>query len=268
MLRALLVLWRARLIILKNSYLRGTSARITTALIMTLIGGGSWGLYFLMQAMVRGLNSPHFRELLLQAAASRPSAALPLDITPYLEALPSLVLFFALFPLGLGVLSTLLSALFLSGDMELLLSAPVPTRAVFVAKFFGGLLTPYFLLLGLGGPFLLGYGRGMGYNWPYFPVVFLVLLLLPLLPAGASALLVMVVVRIVPARRAREMVGILGVLLGTGIWLISQFSPRLLSELSGVRASRGRSRRGHILPPASPETRRPEPPPACGGPSS
>src|SRR6185295_9808620 len=102
------------------------------------------------------------------------------------------------------------TSLYLSGDTDMLLVAPVPMRAVFVVKFFGGLIVPYILLFGLLGPALFGYGQGLGYGAAFFVMAILVLALLPLLPAGLGALLVMVVVRVVPARRAREIVSVIG----------------------------------------------------------
>src|SRR5947208_3344275 len=80
--------------------------------------------------------------------------------------------------------------------------------------FWRGLIVPYALLFFLLGPALIGYGQGMRFGAAFFVTAVLVLALLPLLPAGLGALLVMAVVRVIPARRAREIVSVIGGLFG------------------------------------------------------
>lgn len=221
MLNAIWVLTRARLQILRNSIWRGRLAGKLGALaLIVLIAFGAFGLYSFTRFVVRVLRSPDFMEVLREAAAQNPE--LPSDPAALLAAVPSLVLLGALALLVFSSFSSLLSSLFLSGDMDMLLAAPVPMRAVFVVKFFGGLVTQYLLLLALLGPILIGYGQGMGYGPLYHFCAVLALLLTPLLPAGIGALLVMAVVRVLPARRAREIVSVLGGLIGVAFYLLSQ----------------------------------------------
>jgi ABC-2 type transport system permease protein len=137
-----------------------------------------------------------------------------LDVTPFLQAVPALI-FTALF---LGILLTsfgvLLQALYLSGDMDFLLASPVPIRAVFVAKLLQAVLPNFGLIALFGLPVLFGLGISEGYNWLYYPLVLLVMIALALAAAGLSALLVMLVVRVLPPRRAAEILGFLGATLG------------------------------------------------------
>ena len=104
----------------------------------------------------------------------------------------------------------LLQTLYLSGDMEFLLAAPVPARAVFVAKLIQAVL-PNFLFMSLFNlPALIGLGIAQGYNVTYFVMLPVTLVLLMLAGAGISAMGVMVVVRVVPARRVAEVLGLVG----------------------------------------------------------
>jgi ABC-2 type transport system permease protein len=73
----------------------------------------------------------------------------------------------------------------------------------------------------------------MGYGPLYFTCAALTLLLLPLLPAGIGALLVMAVVRVLPARRAREIVSVLGGLIGISFYVISQFAREVAPAVAG-----------------------------------
>jgi ABC-2 type transport system permease protein len=228
MLNAILVITQSRLLIARNTFWRGKIGRkIFWVVAIVALGFASYGLYRLTGAIVAGLTSPTFVTILERFNQQNPQAPIPTDFRPYLLALPSIVLFFALILLVLTSFTTVLSSLYLSGDIDMLLAAPVPMRAVFVVKFFGGLLIPYLLLFFLLGPFLLGFGQGLGFGAAFFAAAVVVLLLLPLLPTGLGALLVMAVVRVIPARRAREIVGVIGGLVGVSWYILSQFSRQL-----------------------------------------
>jgi ABC-2 type transport system permease protein len=241
MFHAIGVLVRARLLIARNSFWRGKAARkIGLLALLVVLAFGAYGVYWLMSAAVRFFSSPRFLRALADAARQDPSLGLPTQITradiqPYLDALPSQVLFLALVMLVLTSFTTVLTSLYLSGDTDMLLAAPVPMRAVFIVKFFSGLLLPYILLFGLLGPALLGYGQGLGYGAPFFATTVLVLALLPLLPAGLGALLVMLVVRVVPARRAREIVSVIGGLFGASWYILNQLAPSVAPQIANVR---------------------------------
>jgi len=136
-----------------------------------------------------------------------------MDVTPFLQAMPVLI-FTALF---LGILlssfGVLLQALYLSGDMDFLLSSPVPIRAVFVTKLLQAVLPNFGLIALFGLPVLYGLGLAGHYNILYYPLVLLTMIALALAAAGLSALLVMLVARVFPARRAAEILGFIGAIL-------------------------------------------------------
>ncbi|NJN19342.1 MAG: hypothetical protein HC822_25365 [Oscillochloris sp.] len=185
MLNAVWVLVRARLLIIRNTLWRGSlRSKIGLVALLGLIGLGAFGLYGLSRVIAAGLRSEEFAEILREAAAVTPE--LPSDITPYLTAVPGAALFGALVLLVLSSFGGLLNTLYLSGDIDMLLVAPVPMRAVFTVKFFAALGPLYAALLGLLGPALIGYGLGLGYGAGYVIMALLVLLLLPLIPAGSA----------------------------------------------------------------------------------
>jgi len=231
---AVLVLTRMQFVIARNTFWRGKIGR-KILLILTVLGlsAAAYGLYRLTQVVVKALTSQDFADFL--ARATRTIPGLSLDVQLYLLALPSAVLFLALVLMVLTSFTTVLSSLYLSGDMDMLLAAPVPMRAVFVIKFFSGLLVPYLLLFFLLGPFLLGFGQGLGWGAAFFVTAFVVVLLLPLLPTGIGALLVMAVVRVIPARRAREIVGVIGGMVGISWYIFSQFSNQLAPRVANAR---------------------------------
>jgi ABC-2 type transport system permease protein len=238
---AIIVIARARLLIARNTFWRGKlSRKIGLLSLLILLAFGAYGVYWVMGAAVRTFTSQRFFRLIEAAARRDPSLGLPThvtraDVQPYLDALPSQALFLALVVLILTSFTTVLTSLYLSGDTDMLLAAPVPMRAVFVVKFFGGLILPYVLLFGLLGPALIGYGQGLGYGPAFYVGTVLALALLPLLPAGLGALLVMAVVRVVPARRAREIVSVIGGLFGASWYILNQFAPEVARNVGSVR---------------------------------
>jgi hypothetical protein len=165
--------------------------------LLALVGG----IMFLSWLLLGFLRSPQLMQYV------------GVDVAPFLQVVPVL-LFTGLF---LGILlssfGVLLQALYLSGDMDFLLSSPVPIRAVFFTKLLQAVLPNFSLFALFGLPVLYGLGLAGHYNILYYPLVLLTMIALTLAAAGLSALLVMLVVRILPARRAAEILGFMGAIL-------------------------------------------------------
>lgn len=252
MLNAIWVLARARLLIARNTFWRGKIGRkIAILVLLGVVALAAYGSRALVFEVVRFITSPLFLDQLRELARQQPASNLPMTFEPFLRALPSMVFTIASLLLLLSSFSSVLSALYLSGDIDALLVAPVPMRAVFVVKFFGALLGSYLLLLLVVGPPLVGYGQALGLHPAFYAAGLLALLLLPLLPAGLSTLLVMGVVRLVPARRAREIVGMIGGLFGMAWYVVSQLSSRFAPRVSGAAAfDTFRRFDNPLLPPA------------------
>jgi ABC-2 type transport system permease protein len=107
-----------------------------------------------------------------------------------------------------------LGSLFLSNDLDLLMTAPVDRRAVFITKILDGMATYYVMALVSSAPAMLTYGLGLGYGPLYYVLAMLAILATPLLPAAIGALLVMLVARFAPARRVREVMGLAAAVFG------------------------------------------------------
>ena len=135
------------------------------------------------------------------------------DTTDFVQNVPMLLLGAAFLGILLTSFGVLLQALYLAGDMDFLLSSPVPIRAVFISKMLQAILPNFSLISLFSLPVLYGLGFASGYNLFYYPLVLITLVLLALAAAGLSALLVMGIVRIFPARRVAEVLGFLGAIL-------------------------------------------------------
>jgi hypothetical protein len=129
------------------------------------------------------------------------------DFTGLLDNLPTLLLTASTLGILLTSFSVLLQGLYLSGDMDFLMSAPIPIRSIFISKLIQAVL-PNFLISSLFIlPVLYGLGISANYNFLYYPLVLASLIALALAAAGLSSLLVMVAARFFPARRVAEVLG-------------------------------------------------------------
>ena len=213
-------LLRLRLRININSF-RHSRTRIKIFTTLGLLGLLSFAvvIFLLSWEMLRFLRSPQ-----LSRYTTIDSAALLQAITPLVMT----GLFFGILFTSFGVL---LQALYLAGDMDFLLAAPVPMRAVFISKLTQAILPNLGLFALFGLPVLYGLGASEGYNFLYYPLVLVVISALTFAAAGAAALLVMAVVRIMRPRRAAEILGFIGATAGI---ICSQLGN--LSQTLGHRA--------------------------------
>jgi len=137
-----------------------------------------------------------------------------MDLQPFLASIPALTLTALFIGTLLTSFGVLLQALYLSGDMDFLLATPVPIRAVFIAKLLQAILPNFAFISLFGLPLLFGLGTSGGYNFLYYPLVIVAMIVLALAAAGFSSLLVMLVVRVLPPRRAAEILGFAGAMFG------------------------------------------------------
>jgi hypothetical protein len=133
-----------------------------------------------------------------------------LDLRGILASIPTLTLTALFVGTLLASFGVLLQALYLSGDMDFLLATPVPIRAVFITKLLQAVLPNFALFSLFGIPMLFGLGLSSGYHVIYYPLAILLMIFLALAASGISALLVMLVVRVLPPRRAAEILGFIG----------------------------------------------------------
>lgn len=164
------------------------------------------GAFVFSQVLIRFLRSPLLAE--------------QINLNALFLALPGLVLSLAFFVILAANFGVLLQALYLSRDMDFLIAAPMPMRAVFASKLIQAILPGFGLFCLVGLPTLFGLGAASGYSWIYYPLVVIVLAVMALAAAGLASILVMAVVRVIPARRAAEVLGFVGAIVSI---LCSQF---------------------------------------------
>ena len=188
--------------------------------------------------------------LVLRVLSSPQLAQIVPDPNSLLANIPIMVVSLAFVVILITSFGLLLQALYLAGDMDFLLSSPLPIRAVFLSKQMQAIMPNYALILLFGLPVLFGLGISQGYNLLYYPLVVLVLTLLTFTAAGIASLVVMGVVRVFPARRVAEILGFLVAIVSI---LCSQ-SGQLgnFAEISGEQASLALMQLERINSPLSP----------------
>lgn len=157
------------------------------------------------------------------------------DSQAFLASAPALIVMGVMagtFPAGIGMA---LEALYLAGDMDFMLRAPLPGRAVFIAKLPRAAL-PYFGLASLFGlPLLYSLGTCSRYTLVYYPLAVIVLLISALAMAGVASLLAMSLVHVLPARRAAVVMGAVTAL-GPALCYIAPFLFPKPGDTSGAQS--------------------------------
>lgn len=208
-------LLRLRVRIMVNTFKRSkTSGKVGAVVVGLLLIGLMVGLFAASSGLLRLMRSPEL--------------AAYIDPNQMIGAIPTLVLTAAFFLTLMTNFGVLLQALYLSHDMDFLITSPLPMRAVFLSKLIEAILPNFALFCAFTLPVLFGLGVSSGYSVLYYPLVIAVLALMALAAGGLASILVMAVVRVVPAKRVAEVLGFLGatlaVLCGQSANIIDRFN--------------------------------------------
>lgn len=170
--------------------------------LLTVISILAWlafvgGVFFVSWKLVGLLRSPTLKTYLPEAEA----------FGNLINMIPVLLMMVAFLGILLTSFGGLLQSLYLAGDMDFLLSAPVPMRSVFASKLLQTVLPNFSFLTSIGLPVLYGLGIAGDYNLLYYLFVPVVMVAVTLSAGGIAGLLVIAVARIFPARRVAEVLG-------------------------------------------------------------
>ena len=162
---------------------------------------------------------------------------LPVQIA--LGTVPGLLLTFVLFGVFITGLNQAVRALYLSGDVDRLVAAPIHTRSIMVAKLLSRLPSTVILLIVIAVPALIAYGIGVGAGPIYYVLGLALLLMAPLFGLAVGTLVSMLLVRWLPANRLNELLTATYALFGVVIALLFQL-PRFLFIDERLRCKRWR----------------------------
>ena len=113
-----------------------------------------------------------------------------------------------------------LYGMYLSRDMDVLLSMPIKERTVFAYKFWEVFVSNATLFALFGLPALVAFGVATGASALFYPVMLLVSVMVVMVPTSLCVLLIMPLMRLVPPGKAKEIVAALGALAGIIVWVV------------------------------------------------
>ena len=132
-------------------------------------------------------------------------------------------------------IATTLFILFLSKDLDLLMSLPINQRVIFTYKFMESYIVNSYFTFIVIFPLLISYGLTSNIKAAYYPAMIIIVLALYAIPSGIGVLLGMLAIRIINPNRVREIIGILSGILGLIFVLAFQIIPRYLQQnLTGI----------------------------------
>jgi ABC-2 type transport system permease protein len=118
---------------------------------------------------------------------------------------------------------TALSTFFLSEDLRLLMAAPVTARRFFYARFLRTAVQSGWMVVVFVVPVLLGIGLARCAPWPYYATAVLAVTPFVVAPVAIGCLVTLLLVNVFPARRARDILMLMGLLFGIAVVLMLRF---------------------------------------------
>jgi ABC-2 type transport system permease protein len=142
---------------------------------------------------------------------------------------------------------TSLSTFYLSGELDILLSAPVRTESIFRAKFVETIIDSSWMTLIYGLPVFIAYGAAFGTSPVYYFGLLLTIIPFLCIPAAAGIVVTMLLVNAFPARRAKDVIVLLGLLFFVVLYVLFRMLqpeklvdpdtfPSLVQYLTALRA--------------------------------
>ena len=118
-----------------------------------------------------------------------------------------------------GVVATL-SIFFLSDDLRLVLVAPVSARRVFMARFARTLAQAGWMVVVFLVPVLTGVGIAKCAPWSFVAVATLTVAPFVVIPVGLGAAVTLLLVNVFPAKRARDILMLMGLVFATSLVIL------------------------------------------------
>jgi ABC-2 type transport system permease protein len=130
---------------------------------------------------------------------------------------------------------TALSTFYLSDDLRLVLAAPVPARRVFHARFARTVGLSSWMVVVFIVPVLAGVGAGHCAPWLFYGVSILAVIPFVIIPVAVGTAITLLLVNIFPARRARDILMLMGLLFAASlVVLLRMIQPEQLLRVESL----------------------------------
>jgi len=118
---------------------------------------------------------------------------------------------------------TALSTFFLSEDLRLLLTTPVATRRLFLARFVRTLSLSSWMVVIFLVPVLMGVGWARCAGPAFYAIAVLTIVPFAVIPVAAGTGVTLLLVNVFPARRARDILMLMGLLFAASLVIVLRF---------------------------------------------
>jgi ABC-2 type transport system permease protein len=118
---------------------------------------------------------------------------------------------------------TSLSTFYLSDDLNLIHSAPVPLGKIYLARFIETTVDSSWMILLFGLPVFIAYGFVYSASFTYYLWLMVVIIPFLIIPAGLGIILTMVLVNVFPAKRTKDIFLLLSIILIIILYLLFRF---------------------------------------------
>jgi ABC-2 type transport system permease protein len=130
---------------------------------------------------------------------------------------------------------TALSTFFLSDDLRLLLAAPVAPRRLFHARFLRTVGQASWMVLVFLTPVLMGVGRARCAGATFYLTTVLTVVPFVVIPVAAGTGVTLLLVNVFPARRARDILMLMGLLFAASLVILLRYiRPELLLKVESL----------------------------------
>jgi ABC-2 type transport system permease protein len=200
------VLLRPKIVGLLNHWSHSQNHSLRKTVVLAFLGVGFWVLtFFVFQRVLHYFRSV---ELFGDLLAAKLMAMM-------------LLTFFSLL-LFSNIISSL-STFFLAEDLQLLLSCPVSFNRLYYARLTETAIHSSWMILLFGLPVFFAYGWVYRSSLNYYLVFITALIPFLIIPAALGTMFSMVLVNIFPARRTKEVLFLLSILLVVGLYFLLRF---------------------------------------------
>jgi ABC-2 type transport system permease protein len=118
---------------------------------------------------------------------------------------------------------TALSTFFLADDLRLLVVAPVASRRLFHARFLRTVVQASWMVVIFLLPVLMGIGRARCAGWLFYATALATIVPFSIIPVAAGSGVTLLLVNTFPARRARDILMLMGILFAASLVVVMRF---------------------------------------------
>ena len=131
-------------------------------------------------------------------------------------------------------IATTMNVFFLSGDLNLLMAAPLPTARIFALKYLEAMAAGSFVAVFLALPIVVGYGAAFSAPAVFYPVLVAVTAVFLSIPVSIGTICGMLISRYIRPSRVREVLGVLSGAIGLAVWIGFQFFKPTAATISRI----------------------------------